>query len=312
MRKIMNSNKAALSTAALMLGGLLVFTACGSKTDKTTADKPVQIRAAITFVKGSAFIERNGERQPAQLNAVLQQADTLITEKSASVEMVMQGYGAIKIGPQSKLEMLSLAKSGSQASAELKLQHGKVASFINRQDRNSKYKIVTPTAIAGVRGTAFFTEVEKVPANKKRSPKVKVAVLSGSVAVALPGQKEVILEKNSQMVIDGFRRISRDMVRPLSPESLKIIKNLAVFHKSNVLEFDTMLKEARGASTELRRIEEGGDVKKEITARAAKKSRASLGRDVVARASRTTESKALKRDISKEHIKLKPTSGYKE
>ena len=148
--------------------------------------------------------------------------------------------------------------------------------------------------------------------DSRKDPRVTVAVLNGAVAVQLPGQSdEVILEKNSQLVVDGFNRINRDMVRPLSDESLKAIKSLAVFQKSNVLEFNSLLEDIRKNSPELQVLEGDASAEAAMDDRAARDAREG-GLDSVNRADRADVSKTLKRDTKGDPIQLKPSSSYNE
>jgi len=305
--------KAAAYVMVLFLAGSLLF--CGKKGGSSTGSKTpgdAKIRAMITFAKGSVQLERNGVSAPARVNDILRASDVIRTGKNGGADLMLQDYGVVKLGKDSRLKILSLVKNIKDSSAEFKLDRGEAASFITRKRRGARFKVVTPTAIAGVRGTVFLTEVERLkPGSKKKSPRVKVAVFDGSVAVNLPGQKEVILHKNSQLVIDGFQKLTRDMVKVLDPASLRQIKRLAVFHKTNVLEFNSMVDDIRSSNKTLLSLE-GGSVKEQMKARERKISKAHQTEDSVARAEKTDEARYLKREVNQEHIKLKPNSSFQK
>ena len=112
------------------------------------------------------------------------------------------------------------------------------------------------------------------------------------------------------MEIDGFQKITRDMVRGLSPKSLTTIKGLAVFHKSNVGEFNTLVEDLKSGSREIAALE-GGDINVAAEERSRKTASRSLSRDTVAAARRVKEENHIKRDVDEERIKLKPNSTYK-
>ena len=109
-------------------------------------------------------MERNGTQVPAEVNSFLRASDTLITGKDAAAEVLMKGFGGIKLGPDTRVTLVSLVRDSS---VEVKLQKGNLASMINRRKKSSSYSVTTPTAIAGVRGTVFLTSVETLPGQKK-------------------------------------------------------------------------------------------------------------------------------------------------
>lgn len=246
-----------MKQAAVILIFLSAVLFCGKNTESPSSAQTV--KAAVTYITGEVFREKAGARQKLEVGTMLEQQDIVITGSGSSIDMMVKGIGILKLGADSRMEIGSLVASREgSGSVEVKLHRGELGSFVNREDARSNYTIVTPTAIAGVRGTSFLTTVERLPEGTTRAPEVKIAVLSGSVAVNLPGQEEIIVTRNSQLIVESNQRISRDMIRPLSSESLEAIKNIAVFHKSNVLEFNTLVDEIRGSSPELQSLE--GDV----------------------------------------------------
>ncbi|MCB1307550.1 MAG: FecR domain-containing protein [Leptospiraceae bacterium] len=273
---------------------------CGGRGD--TGDSATVIKTIVSNVQGTAHVEREGESLAMDQGMVLNPADTIITGTDGNVDLAIQEYGIVKIGPGSSVSMQSLARSTGSSRAELRVDRGEVASFVNRSDSGQEYSVVTPTAIAGVRGTSFLVKVDE---NQSRETRVMVAVLSGSVAVQLPGQDEIIVDKNSQMVIEGQRRITRNMVQPLSEDSLNAIKRMAVFHKSNVLEFNSMLDEVQQSSPELQVLEGDADVDSALEDRDRDNQA-----ERVERASRADVGEHLERDTEGDPIKLEPSESY--
>ena len=301
---------AAIIGAGLLAVAMVVASSCGQKTTTPAGAKTQAIKAVLTFTRGAVYIERNGKQEAAKANTFLQASDILITKAKASADLMIQGMGAVKLGADSRMAILSLIKKGSGSNAEVRLEQGRAAAFINRKRKGDRFSVVTPTAIAGVRGTVFLTEVKPARPGSKKAPRVRVAVYSGSVAVNLPGQEELVLGKGSQMQIDGFRKLTRKMVRTLSPDSLRAIKKMAVFHKTNVLEFNNMVRDLQ-SSTELAALQ-GGAVENRMAVRSRRVARAGLGRDSVQRARRSDSSRVLKREVNRDRLKLKPNTGYQQ
>ncbi len=277
---------------------------CGKNTGK---ESPESLKATISYYSGSVQLERAGQRQKAEIGVALKASDVIITAEESAVDVMIAGVGIVKIGSDSRAEVIGLMSADRRSSTEWKLHRGEMGSFVNRADSSSTYSVITPTAIAGVRGTAFLTSVERLPEGSANAPQVKVAVLSGSVAVNLPGQEEVIVTSNSQVVLNGFQRISRDMVQPLSPESLRAIKNLAVFHKGNVLEFNTLVDEIRSTSPELQAMEGSVEASSRDMSRRERGSQ-----DVIGHAARTDVSRHVQRDTEGDPIKLSPNRSYEQ
>lgn len=287
--------------AALILSLATVW-ACGQKSDQN-AGQSGAIKTLVSNVTGEVSVERDGQLSAANLGQQLFQSDTVVTGSSASADLAIQGYGVVKIGANSRVQVQKLTQDASGSQAELNLERGNVASFINRQGGRDSYAVHTPTAIAGVRGTSFMVSVDTAASGQ---PRVKVAVLDGSVAVALPGQAEIILEKNSQIAIEGNQRMTNEMVRPLSPEALDAIKKMAVFQRSSVMEFNALLDEARRSTPELVALEGGASADDSVSAREGRDG----GIDAVGQARRADLSRTLRRDTQGDPIKLQPNEGY--
>lgn len=283
-----------------MLAAALVAVQCGSKTEKTDAVSS-NIRAVVSNVVGEARIERAGSQELLSQGFVLNPSDAIITGTTATVELAVKDYGVIKIGSNSRVVVQTLTPGANAQKAEFALQRGDMAAVINRRNSRSEFNVVTPTAVAGVRGTAFAVSV--------KGQRTEVSVLEGTVGIRQPGQAtELILEKNSQLVIQGHKKLSRDMVRPLSPESLEKIKDMTVFHKSNVLEFNTLIEEVQKNSTALQVLEGEADMDATLSERDRRD--ADMSKDSVAKARRADVSKTLKRDTGNDPIKLEPSKSY--
>ena len=281
----------------------LALAACGGRGDQNESTAG-ELQAIVSNVTGEARLERDGENQPLEAGAALHGQDAIITGEASSVEIAIRGFGIVKISANTHVRMQDLSQTAGGSRAELRLERGEVASFVDRESQTDEFQVVTPTAIAGVRGTAFMVRVDE---NARQETRVKVAVLSGAVAIRQEGQQEeVIITENSQLVIEGQRRIARDMVRPLSPESLQEIRRLAVFHRSNVLEFNRLLDDLQQSSPELTVLEGDQDIAAALEARDA---RGTSG-DSVERARRADVSEHLRRDTEGDPITLEPERSY--
>lgn len=294
--------------ASLAGAAFLLLSACGGA--KETGSAAPALRAAVTFVKGQAHVERDGKRSPLSTDMVLNQADIILTGKSSSADLLIQGLGAVKLGENTRVRLLNLT-TGIGNRAEVAVDQGQMASFVQKRRKDDRFHVITPTAIAGVRGTVFLTTV--TPAAGKRKTRVKVSVFSGSVGLRIPGQdEEIVLDRNSQLEIEGMQKLSRNLVRTLSPEALKEMKRLTVNHKSNSLEFNTLVQELESSNQALNSVTVGGNTTKELNVRRRQMDRDRMATDTVAKARQTQDSSVLKREVNTDHLKLKPKAGYRE
>ncbi|MCP4106008.1 MAG: hypothetical protein GY749_10790 [Desulfobacteraceae bacterium] len=94
---------------------------------------------------------------PAKPGATVKPGDTVTTgQKSMAVFVVGQSAYLLRENSHLKLASDSPEKSENKAANILRLVKGKMLSVFGR----GKRKIMTPTAVAGVRGTGIYLEVE--------------------------------------------------------------------------------------------------------------------------------------------------------
>lgn len=97
----------------------------------------------------TGIVTRNGE--PLTIESTVKQGDQIETGKGSSVEMIFAKGLIIRLGANSKA-ILQLKNS------QIQLNTGWFATIKNAN--NQKLEVVTPTAMAVVRGTALFIKVE--------------------------------------------------------------------------------------------------------------------------------------------------------
>ncbi|MGZ3771009.1 MAG: FecR family protein [Bdellovibrio sp.] len=122
--------------------------------------------------------------------------DVVESAKEARAKIVMTDRNVINISPETKLEIQKYENDGANKNVELNLQQGKVRNNVEQKydGEKNKFIIKTPTAVAGVRGTQFFTSFD--PSTRITS----VVTLRGAVSlapanVATGNMKPVIVQK---------------------------------------------------------------------------------------------------------------------
>lgn len=108
---------------------------------------------SVLFIKGkAAAVSTSGER-PLKKGDALNSGDVIATgEKSAVIIETGAVSGQLEIQSNSKLKVESSAKG-----YEFFLETGNVWISVNKLSKDQEFKLKTPTTVAGVRGTKFFT-----------------------------------------------------------------------------------------------------------------------------------------------------------
>ncbi len=170
MNQNINFNKGLIVAAAFILA-----TAFACKTEKPQVDASGR-KMLVLFAAGDAKVSRQGNTMPVKVGLVVQQGDTIETG-SGTMDLQTRDGSAIRLKPATSISVTALTE-GAQEETTIALKKGGLLATVERQGRNSQYNIVTPTAIAGVRGTSYSISVDE----SGKNPRVRV--LEGSVALA--------------------------------------------------------------------------------------------------------------------------------
>ncbi len=152
----------------LILAGLLLATliSCGKK----AADEPAVF--LITSATGKSHMIRDAKKEPAKPGVVLRTGDQIVTEDGA-VDLQSQSGSVVRIKAFSTVAMAKLM----QKDTKISIENGSMIAKVKKTSPSENFSVISPTAIAGVRGTTFSVEV-----TDGTSPKVRV--LEGSVAMS--------------------------------------------------------------------------------------------------------------------------------
>lgn len=114
----------------------------------------------IKVSKGSAHIERSGQRLAANVGQVVQQGDVLITGADGSLGITFRDNSLVSVGPDSVLaiDRFVFDSTTHQGSFDSSLKQGTLAVVSGKLAKQSPdaMKVKTPAAILGVRGTEFL------------------------------------------------------------------------------------------------------------------------------------------------------------
>ncbi len=123
----------------------------------------------FTEVEGVATVlKANGQTIQAMLGGQVRQGDVIRTAKSGKATVLFQNGSVLRIGPSSKLTVEQLVHDRDKgfAKSAYELASGSMMSIVGSifGEDESEFRVNTPTAVAGVRGTV---NVIKVGVNPK-------------------------------------------------------------------------------------------------------------------------------------------------
>ena len=114
----------------------------------------------IKTSKGSAQIERSGQKLPATVGQIVHQGDVIVTGADGSVGMTFRDNSLVSIGPDSVLaiDRFVFDSTTHQGNFDASLKQGTLAVVSGKLAKQSPeaMKFKTPAAILGVRGTEFL------------------------------------------------------------------------------------------------------------------------------------------------------------
>jgi hypothetical protein len=145
-----------------------------------SGSKDTSLSAVVVFSVGDSRISHSdGTEERAQLGASVKTGDTIVTGDKGKVDLQFNNGSSIRISPATTLDFAKIAyNSNGSTDTQISLASGKVFANVNKAKKDDSFSVVTPTAIAGVRGTSFIVE------NDAKLNKAKVKVVDGSVAMA--------------------------------------------------------------------------------------------------------------------------------
>ncbi|MDI6739230.1 MAG: FecR family protein [Candidatus Edwardsbacteria bacterium] len=157
--------------------------------------------AKVSFIKGQVEVQRMGAESwiPAGLKMRVYPGDKVSSESESEAEITLDDGSIIKLKDKSLLviEKMDKQKKPLTTITSLRAMNGKVLGCIRKlASKESKFRVTTPTAVAGVRGTVFGVFVD--------GDSTELNVLKGEVAIAGEQGSEVIVgEKMMTTVAKG-------------------------------------------------------------------------------------------------------------
>ncbi len=172
---------------------------------------PLPLLAAVigefAVVTGDVTVTRAGKVIKPKVKDKVETRDLIQTGKNSNARVVLTDATAMALGPNTKLEMKQFDIQGKKTTGLFSLPTGLVQTNVAKAlGPGSKFEIQTPTAIAGVRGTAWLTVVEAMVQAGVVGTKSTFYGLTQSIFVfnpALPAQIATVAAGNFTVVAAG-------------------------------------------------------------------------------------------------------------
>lgn len=169
-----------------------------------------QAQAKLMALSGDVQIQTlHGVWRPAQLGEALQTGQQIRVGAHSNARLQFADASELVMQPQSTLALdtLSVYAGGYMADTQLRLQSGRVELQVNPQGRQGqKFEVVTPAAVASVRGTQFVVDVQSE---------------GRTVQQTSEGQVELRTAQGHVLVQGGFGSVVTPGEKPTPPERIK-------------------------------------------------------------------------------------------
>ncbi|TGL92467.1 iron dicitrate transport regulator FecR [Leptospira congkakensis] len=319
MKRTMIKQLSALGFVAIFA---ILFTACqkDSKESVTnvTEKSAQESNVVVAFVKGDVVVIRESGQVKPNLGDVLTSKDTIVTGQNGSVEILVGEDGVLKLNKNTSLSVSqAFAANDGSRETEVNMQYGKLVTVLRKERKTESFSVVTPTSIAGVRGTIFLTNVENPSAKGGNvacgsgNCVVKYTVLDGAVAIRKSNsENEIVVDKQKTAEVGNETKLSDKMIKPMDKQSLSEMKEMLAFENTKMLQFESLANELRTNNEELQKLNIGSSVEELEKAAKSREITKSKSDEVITTAKSIEDSKYIKKDVQKDSLKLAPKESF--
>ncbi len=180
-------------------GGRIIFNV---DKDKVDPHGTVPGKGRVEDIKGKAQIKRIGTPVFTSLskNMEVNPGDEIRTGPGAEVVLTLENMAINSLGGETTytIKTLEVNPETKSTQVEVNMPQGKLWSEVGRlKTKDSSYRVETPAAVTGVRGTVFRIEAEAGTA------KTSVSVVNGEVGVSAKGVEgpEVFIGKQQALSV---------------------------------------------------------------------------------------------------------------
>lgn len=240
--------------------------------------------ATVTYIQGCVEVKKLGSKEwlPAKLKMTLHEKDKLRTKLISNVELQFEDGSIIKIGENTVvgIEKLIVNRETLEQDFSIKLWLGKIRTRLEKlRQKSSRFEIITPTAIVGVRGTIFIVCVDEDKKTKtvvesgqvyfrgsKQSEDEKITLKSNEFSVSSPDGTEVSPPK--EITPEELNKLKEDVKEIKTPEikisEEKLKQERETTSKEEVKQTQKITKEESSVDTDKQLLQKKDDLPKKV------------------------------------------------
>lgn len=177
---------------------------------------------------------RRGEKELAVTKGQIFEKKDKITTKNGIVDLQVGTNSIIRVGKFTTLSLTELLEDKGKLKVEMNLNSGSLLTKVTKKiDKNSEYKITTPTKTAGVRGTQFLVQEGDDSENQKEKIEDGIYVSEGIVEVKADNSDKPIAVNAGQELITSQNELKLQILDSFAREKMKILDTLNVMNETN-------------------------------------------------------------------------------
>ena len=133
------------------------------------------IGKVITFTPGASVL-RDGKTEPLAMHAGIRVSDTVQTDAGGRVKILFNDDSSVSLGPNTTMDMEEYADAGAKSSFAVNVPHGMARAITGKivEQNPNGFKMSSPEATVGIRGTIVTMRVERGQGNQRGSTTVFV------------------------------------------------------------------------------------------------------------------------------------------
>lgn len=117
--------------------------------------------AWVAQINGAPTLTRAGATTALQRGAAVQVGDAIETDEAAKVKLLLADDSVLAIGPRSRVTLTDFQLQPQSRTMRLKVLAGRFKLAVSKFFSGpTDYEVMTPTAVAGVRGTVLWGDTD--------------------------------------------------------------------------------------------------------------------------------------------------------
>ncbi|GBF50468.1 sigma factor regulatory protein, FecR/PupR family [Leptospira ryugenii] len=191
--------------------------------------------AVLTFIQGKVSFIASGKTkaESVKLNQILKAGDSIQTENGIC-ELQLATQATIRIEKFSRIFLEDILNPKTKQT-KVRAMAGKLFVKVHKHEKtkNHQLSVVSPSYVAGVRGTEFIvSNPDEGGTNPDLDLESGVFVNEGSVAVSGPDKKEVMVKQNEEIVLKG-KDFKKQILSNYAKEKMQIFQKLSQMKEEN-------------------------------------------------------------------------------